>query len=421
MLQLFFACSLFGSLAAESAGGLSLLQARAEVMRSDGVHSNSTEAGFKRFFTDSLMKFAKLHDLSLVMLDDAESASRGSLCLDGSTPGFFYKEGADEGKWLFWLKGGGVCVNATDCVDYLPVKDLEDGSEEYPLFTYGEFANYNHVMLANCDLGYFLGDRDTPTVHHGTKLYSQGARIVKHVVDVLASEYSMTEVLFSGGSGGAYSLFIGAEYFQSIMPSTVTKFAIAPINGWFMGWFSGDGLDVLDQMNTMHGMENTMSSKCKSSVGSEIHSCLNPVTAYEYLDTDSFMVQLYDNTWQYREDLHDTSFSEAWGECLEHPNSKCDNEKSQLLKDTLEEYLDTLKAYSTYSRNGMGGWISTCTVHIFYQHEDEFSTYSVQGATAGAAVEKWWKTAGTNQAAQWYMPCTLGNAPNVQCERTCSV
>lgn len=412
---------------------LALVQQRAEVVaKTLGVSAASTRPfqgstnvkaleAFSKFVSASTRNFAKLHDLDLVMLDEAESKSRGSLCIDGSTPGFFYKAGTEESKWMIWLKGGGVCVNATDCVDYLPVKDLEDGSEEFPLFTYGEFDSYNHVMMINCDLGFYLGDRDGPVMQNGKELYSQGSRIVKHVIDVLAAEYQMTDVLLTGGSGGGFALFVGNEYFESLMPSSVTKFAMAPVNGWFMSWYSGDGQDTLKQLNDMHGMENTMSSKCKSSYGTDKHSCLSPSVAYSYLSAQTFMIQLYDNTWQYREDLSDNGFSEAWGECLEQATSQCDSEKAKLVKDTFENFTATLATYPTYSKNGMGGWISTCTVHIFYQHDDEFNTYAVQGKTAGAAVETWWNQVGKSSAPAWYLPCTLGDAPHVQCENTCDV
>lgn len=352
-------------------------------------------------------------EMQAVMLDDQEVASRGSHCLDGSTPGFFHKPGTLDGHWVFWLKGGGVCFNKTDCVDYLPIQYPDGLMDEMPLHEYGEFANYHHVLLPNCDLGLYMGDRSDPVTSNGNTLYFQGARIVKHVIDVLSANYSMTDVLFSGGSGGGQALYAGADYFKSIMPSTVTRFGVAPINGWY----AEGGIENLKDLYTLASMETTIASSCKQafSDGSR-HNCIDPASSYRFIEANTFMVQIFDYTFKWN--CTDEGLSNAWKVCLDEPTSACSDDDVTLLQHFLDNFTDTLQGYPKYPEHGQGGYLSTCTTHTFY-NDDTFNEFANNGVTAGAAIQKWWLSLGTNPPAVWYLPCSLGTSSNAQCERTC--
>lgn len=353
-------------------------------------------------------------ELQVVNLDEKEVASRGSHCIDGSNPGIYHQPGTDDGHWVFWFQGGGVCNDEADCVSYLSgVPEPAGTMDSEPLQAYGAFANYHHVFFPNCDLGLYIGDRDEPVSHNGHTMYFQGARIVKHVVDIMSANYSMTDVLFSGGSGGGQALYAGADYFKSLMPSTVTRFGVAPMNGWY----AEGGIDELKDLYTMANMESTISEGCKQAFAEgERHNCIDPATSYKYIEANVFMVQIFDYTFEWN--ATDSAITTAYNACLSEPSSACTDEGVELLQEHLDNYTSKLKTYPKYTEHGQGGFLSTCTTHSFY-NDDTFNQYANNGVTAGAAIEQWWESLGTNPPPVWYLPCQLGTSKNAQCESSC--
>merc|ERR1719163_2368922 len=85
--------------------------------------------------------------MKAINLDEQEVASRGSHCIDGSSPGVYHKPGTTDGHWVFWFQGGGVCENEADCVEYLAGVPEPGGTmESMPLQNYGIFESYHHVF-----------------------------------------------------------------------------------------------------------------------------------------------------------------------------------------------------------------------------------------------------------------------------------
>jgi len=359
--------------------------------------------------------------MNLVMLDENECNSRGSHCLDGSTPGYYYKQGTEENKWVFWLQGGGLCTDEADCADMLPLNDPQGTMDSLPLQNYGEFANYNHVYVTSCDRGLWLGDRSEPVSYNGKKLYFQGKRVLEHIFDSLqtnASFGSATEVLLSGGSGGGQGSYVLADYVKSIMPSSVHKFGAVPMNGWYVEG-GLDGLGEVKDLFTLANMKNAISPSCDAAMGEERYKCIDPATSYRYSTSNIFATQVFDYTFQWNSTDEVTS---AYNSCLSEESSagQCDDDSVNLLQGYLDNFTQILQAMPKYNEHGQGGFVSTCTVHVFYNEEDLFGKYSTDGVKVGDAIEQWWTSLGTNPPAAWYMPCTLGNAQHAQCESTCS-
>lgn len=360
------------------------------------------------------------NEMKLIMLDDQEVASRGSRCLDGSTPGFYYKQGTEEDKWLLWFQGGGLCMSEADCAASLPLHDLADSISSFPLQEYSEFSNYHHVYFASCDLGLYLGDRSDPVVYNGKTLYFQGARMVKHVIDVLQSNNTLgsaTEVLIAGGSGGGQASYVMADYIKGMLPASVKKFGAAPMNGWYVE----GGIEELKEIFTVANMGSAISQNCAGAFSeADRYHCMDPANAYRFSTSNMFMTQMFDYTfsWNNTDDLKSAYYS-----CLsdEDPSSsQCDNDDVSLLQEYLSNFTTTLQTYPKYTENGQGGYISTCTKHTFYNEDELFNSYANNGVTVGDAISKWWKSLGTNSAATWYLPCSLGTATKTQCESTCS-
>ena len=54
---------------------------------------------------------------SLHILSKAAAEQHGAACLDGSAPGFYFRQGRgdDAGKYVLWSHGGGWCRNEGEC------------------------------------------------------------------------------------------------------------------------------------------------------------------------------------------------------------------------------------------------------------------------------------------------------------------
>merc|ERR1719213_1372970 len=133
-----------------------------------------------------------------------------------------------------------------------------------------------------------------------------------------------------------------------------------------------------------------------------------------------FMTQIFDYTfeWSVTDEV-----SDAYKSCLstETSNDKpCTQEGVDLLQEYLDNYTHSLQGYPRYSENGEGGYMSTCTMHTFYDEDDMFKLYANNGVTVGDAIAAWWKSIGTTPAAVWYLPCTLRTGQNPQCESSCA-
>jgi len=357
-------------------------------------------------------------DMKRIMLDDTEVANRGSHCLDGSTPGYLYKNGTEADKWLFWFQGGAWCASEADCAEKVPLNGPTDDMDALPLMADDAFTNYHHVYFPSCDFGLFLGDNPTAVDYKGTKLYFQGKRVMDHILDTLQESTSFgsaSEVLISGGSGGGQASYAIADYLSGVMPSSVHKFGAAPINGWHA---QGD-IDEIKYIYNLANMKNAVSTKCKSAFSEDEHyKCMIPEHSYTYAEAPIFMTQLFDYTFQ-----KNTTLSEMltipYNDCLSSPTSSCSKEDVGLLNEYLNNVTEHMQSVPKFG--GQGGFLSTCKDHTFYNDEDQFNTYSNNGVTVGGAISAWWadlKYSGS-QSAKTYLPCTLGNPGNVQCESSC--
>ena len=91
------------------------------------------------------------------------------MCLDGSPPGYFIRQGSGDGakKWIVHLEGGGWCVSEEDC--YNRSKTYLGSSTMWPpsiaiggflsdnVTVNPKFADWNVVYVMYCDGGSFAG------------------------------------------------------------------------------------------------------------------------------------------------------------------------------------------------------------------------------------------------------------------------
>merc|ERR1719221_1130997 len=135
-----------------------------------------------------------------------------------------------------------------------------------------------------------------------------------------------------------------------------------------------------------------------------------------------FVVQMLDS--QSLSGMYSASddHTSAWIDCISDDSSRgtCNSDSIALLQEYLNNFVDSVKSKSKYKQSGNGGFLSTCTKHVFFT-VDEYTHYAHNGVTVESAISDWWGKMNT-AAAKWYLPCDLNaNQPKqFQCEESCS-
>jgi hypothetical protein len=158
-----------------------------------------------------------------------EVTSSHALCIDGSNPAYYFREGFGNGKNKFHIhfEGGGWCYTPKSCEfraktvlgsssSYpscqIPNKNnwapyLSNSQEENP-----NLFDYNTVFVRYCDGGSYAGDSDVE--FEGKTLHFRGKNIREAIInDLLASKglSKASDVLISGCSAGALAVLLGID------------------------------------------------------------------------------------------------------------------------------------------------------------------------------------------------------------------
>jgi len=366
-------------------------------------------------------------DLEYVLLNETETEERGSVCLDGSIAGFYYKPGIWADKWIIAIEAGHPCESVEECARSLQqsLSGTAPDSVDLTIFKTTEFKHYHHVMLHRCDHGLFSGDQEAPSTHQGKKLYFRGKRILDHVVDTLKKDYHFekaTEVLLVGGSGGAQTVFIVADYVAGLMPPSVKKFGGVPFNGWYPAHGPGGALGAggyQKELYHLHNMSDTVAPLCLQAYPKDQqHLCLAADIAYKYSQTPMFVVQMLDKISINAFDTDEAHMD--WDACMSEATtarSLCTHESIHRLTGFSDSVWTQLRTGRSQSSTKNGGFVSTCGEHVFYRTDDYF-TYGKDGTTVDQAVLLWWKNLGIAEG-KWYEPCTLNKEYPYQCESSC--
>merc|ERR1719162_748090 len=289
------------------------------------------------------------------------------------------------------------------------------------MFETEEFSEYNMVELHHCDGGMFMSDRAEPLVHGGKTMYFRGKRIIDHIFDTLKGTKtfaSATEVLITGGSGGGQATAVLADYLAGLMPASVHKIGAVPMSGWY----TSDWNDI-EYTFGMHEMSGTISPGCRDALDeSEQYKCLDPRVSYEHSSTPMFVVQLLDSQSLAGAYAENTTLAEtsraAWTNCMETSTSACSDSDRSVLQGYLDELVAGIQGTTKHAQQGEGGFLSTCTKHVFYK-EDEDEHYADNGGTIADAVATWWRNLGT-AGAKWFLPSHMHKKIRIGLDPSCS-
>lgn len=150
----------------------------------------------------------------------------GAVCIDGSTPAYYFRQGANTTKFHIAFEGGGWCghfekdgygcfhscyqrsntilgstVNDPSTIDVNMMVAVGLGYMSNNASINPTMWDFNLIFVRYCDGGSFSGNLDEPIVVSGKKLYFRGWRILNGLIDSLTQNYDLnqaTEVVISG-------------------------------------------------------------------------------------------------------------------------------------------------------------------------------------------------------------------------------
>jgi hypothetical protein len=83
------------------------------------------------------------------------------------------------------------------------------------------------------------------------------------------------------------------------------------------------------------------------------------------------------------------------------------------------DFVRDLKATTTFSRPGNGGYIESCMEHCAAQG-GRWNQINQSGMTIQEAQSRWWNAPdGAPASVHWHLPCTLNSAAPGQCNPSC--
>lgn len=272
-----------------------------------GTNLTSTEDSIK------LQNIEEQHQIRFIRVQ----ASSGAHCMDGSTPGYFLREGYNTGKtkWIVHLHGGAWCYNLRSCKKR---RNTILGSTKRSLeqdiagFFHGilsnsrrtnhHFYNWNVAVLSYCDGGLFSGNREKVLRGNNKDFYFQGRKVLQSQLESLQlhSLENAEEVILSGTSAGGLALVIQGNFMLRYLPPKAKVRGLIDA-GLFLDQDSVWNTSISSlQFKALYSLHRpTLSRRClESQPHGNKYKCLFPENALKYVKMPVFLVSsLYDH-WQ---------------------------------------------------------------------------------------------------------------------------
>ena len=248
------------------------------------------------------------------------AAKYGAVCIDGSIPGYYLREGKKSGasKWIIHLHGGAWCYDPETCFrrSFSILGSSNNWSAENItnffqgiLSTNKEvnpwFSDWNVVVQSYCDGGLFSGRRKKPFLYRGRKLYFRGRQILKAMVASLKGRnlQRASDIILSGTSAGGLAVLLQGDYLRHKLPNTALVRGLVDA-GFFLDSQAEDGSNVIG--NQFQGLYNLHNPKLRKACergrdNSTRFLCLFPEYTIQTTKLPIYFVNaLYDH-WQISE------------------------------------------------------------------------------------------------------------------------
>jgi len=318
-----------------------------------------------------------------VLLTD-EARDNGALCLDGSPAAYYFHPGSGDGakKWFLHYQGGGYCVSLADCYgrstgglgsskSYPPNMDLGGGYFSNDPNSNPLMYNWNMVLFAYCDGGFYTGNNATTTNYNGHNLYFRGFRNTQAYYKNLVANHGLstgTEFVIGGCSAGGIATFLLLDWWKENLPkSSVVKGL--PDSGFVLEYENTDGgKDFIAAMNfIIKQMDSagSLNKACLAAHPNDPVECLFAENSASYTTTPLFPLQSQYDSWQVQNILRSTTAGTI-------------NTYGQVMEARLR---------STVLKNPQNG----CFFDSCFHHCGEWGSIVIDNTRSGAALKTWYE------------------------------
>jgi STAM-binding protein len=392
-------------------------------------------------------------------------------CLDGTQGAFVvYLPEQKTDKWLFFLEGGGWCMDLKDCytrsTGYLGTSSgLPDtlNSHEAQLSNdcdiNPEFCAYNKVRFHYCDGNSFISNNPDGVVVPSSitggepkTIFFKGASILKAAMDFFREDTDnslsdATDVLLTGCSAGGLATFLNSDrlmdnYFNRKDTPNLIRFKAMPISGFFL-----DQKTVFNEnfypgyMKVIHDLSKAaVPDRCAKAIMEKyrrddiafdmLYLCNFAEKAFATTVTPTFFVNSAIDSWQLSNiftnqfDLKYTSYHDCVADI-----EKCNSTYMGAVRNFEDTFMMTLNrgpAASGYKGSQHGAFISSCQSHCeaqdVYFWQNLTTVYKDDAVKLRDAFLKWWNSPeGTRQPEDnfHHEPCEVGGLSTHQCNPRC--
>lgn len=386
-------------------------------------------------------------NLVLRLVDAGEANRSGGVCLDGSPPGFYFRNAssaANARRWVIYLMGGAWCGSAASCASrarshlgsstlFAPTYPME-GVLDVNVTRNPAFAGWNHALLAYCDGGSFSGDATDglawPDPHRPERnmtLFFRGRRVLTQLIAELSARYGLgeaVEVMLAGGSAGGLATFLQADFVATLLPPTVTRYKAVPVSGFFLMHPTLAGEDsFVAAMRSTYALHNaSVPAACTSRLAEgDAWRCFFANYSYETSGTPMFPIQSTVDLYQLFAILQAGGWDAG---CLNRGLQFANCTTSQL--ESFNGYAAALLsdwgaglAAGKATRPGEGAFLESCLEHVAEQSHAMYDGYAIGGVSVQQALAGWWTSDAEPAARHVYRPCALSLTSPHQCNPTC--
>ncbi|KAL3693644.1 hypothetical protein R1sor_007295 [Riccia sorocarpa] len=340
------------------------------------------------------------------------AAEKGAVCLDGSSPGYYFSPGFGSGlnKWIVYIEGGAWCNSDGDCANRAnsflgSTKIFGPPSSAAP--TTGilsdnpgvnpDFYNWNVAWVRYCDGASFLGDRDEPVVSQGQTIYYRGARVWDAIMEDLKGKGMAVaeEALLAGCSAGGLTTIHRCSSFRDVLPpQTLVKcFADA-------GFF----LDIPDlrggqnSANYYHGVAVThnvmgnLDSVCTSSRAPDAQwECIFAHNVLPYVRAPIYILQSTLDSWQLQTLVGPKWMDPTgeWNSCVNNMMT-CNSTLLSAIRGYQRKMVEDIGSGSAEER---GEFVISCLAHCMSADNNRWSghggKFTIRGKTMQQSFGDW--------------------------------
>jgi len=329
------------------------------------------------------------------LLTDAAN-SIGSVCLDGSPAAYYFSQGSGDGatKWFLHHQGGGYCTSLADCYsrsqgslgsskNYPPTTDLGGGYFSRDQRTNPLMYNWNLVLFAYCDGGFYSGNNETVSEYQGHKLYFRGFRNVRGYFQHLAQNHDLlrgTDFVIGGCSAGGIATYYNVDWWNQNLPKPSTVKGL-PDSGFVLDYTAaGGGQDFGATMNWIYTQMNTTSGLNQACIAAHTQTddpdkCQFAEYTAPYISTPIFPLQSQFDSWQVENILrtNNSTIINQYGQIMEtrFKNTVLKNTKSGCFFDSCYHHCgawNSIRIDNTLAGDALKAWYDGQNTGIYFQN-----------------------------------------------------